>query len=193
MKGDFHVRFCENAGVKFPCVTRLCNIMKNLTLILVIVLQILDVYCQDIDNKIIWVGSSRIYNYEADGRMNADTNEFLSSVLWFSENEINIISFITDYDKHTTVSDTMTFEYSIEDGKIVGNIKNDTVVLDGIIDNIILRINIGVKKTNIDLTFIKLEREIHTNKNDLNEIKRLLTSEKWKIHVSGVDFYGSVI
>ena len=23
MKGDFHVRFCENAGVKFPCVTRL--------------------------------------------------------------------------------------------------------------------------------------------------------------------------
>jgi len=23
MKGDFHVRFRENAGVKFPCVTRL--------------------------------------------------------------------------------------------------------------------------------------------------------------------------
>ncbi len=23
MKGDFHVRFCENAGVKLPCVTRL--------------------------------------------------------------------------------------------------------------------------------------------------------------------------
>jgi len=23
MKGDFHVRFCGNAGVKFPCVTRL--------------------------------------------------------------------------------------------------------------------------------------------------------------------------
>ena len=26
MKGDFHVRFCENAGVKFPCVTRLIKI-----------------------------------------------------------------------------------------------------------------------------------------------------------------------
>ncbi len=24
MKGDFHVRFRENAGVKLPCVTRLC-------------------------------------------------------------------------------------------------------------------------------------------------------------------------
>ncbi len=24
MKGDFHVRFRENVGVKFPCVTRLC-------------------------------------------------------------------------------------------------------------------------------------------------------------------------
>ena len=23
VKGDFHARFCENAGVKFPCVTRL--------------------------------------------------------------------------------------------------------------------------------------------------------------------------
>ena len=23
MKGDLHVRFCGNAGVKFPCVTRL--------------------------------------------------------------------------------------------------------------------------------------------------------------------------
>jgi len=26
MKGDFHVRFRENAGVKFPCVTRLAAI-----------------------------------------------------------------------------------------------------------------------------------------------------------------------
>ena len=24
MKGDFHVRFCGNVGVKFPRVTRLC-------------------------------------------------------------------------------------------------------------------------------------------------------------------------
>lgn len=23
VKGDFHARFCENVGVKFPCVTRL--------------------------------------------------------------------------------------------------------------------------------------------------------------------------
>ena len=23
IKGDFHVRFCGNAGVKFPCMTRL--------------------------------------------------------------------------------------------------------------------------------------------------------------------------
>ena len=23
MKGDFHVRFCENVRVKFPCVTQL--------------------------------------------------------------------------------------------------------------------------------------------------------------------------
>ena len=29
MKGDFHVRFCENVGVKFPCVTRLCPIKTN--------------------------------------------------------------------------------------------------------------------------------------------------------------------
>lgn len=28
MKGDFHVRFRENVGVKFPCVTRLGNIKK---------------------------------------------------------------------------------------------------------------------------------------------------------------------
>ena len=27
MKGDFHVRFRENAGVKFPCVTRLYAIL----------------------------------------------------------------------------------------------------------------------------------------------------------------------
>ena len=26
MKGDFHVRFRGNVGVKFPCVTRLCAI-----------------------------------------------------------------------------------------------------------------------------------------------------------------------
>jgi hypothetical protein len=29
MKGDFHVRCCENAGVKLPCVTRLSAIWKN--------------------------------------------------------------------------------------------------------------------------------------------------------------------
>lgn len=29
VKGDFHARFCENVGVKFPCVTRLANIMKE--------------------------------------------------------------------------------------------------------------------------------------------------------------------
>ena len=29
MKGDFHVRFRENAGVKFPCVTRLDVIIIN--------------------------------------------------------------------------------------------------------------------------------------------------------------------
>src|SRR6478736_6163623 len=28
MKGDFHVRFCENARVKFPFVTRLAEINK---------------------------------------------------------------------------------------------------------------------------------------------------------------------
>ena len=31
MKGDFHVRFRENVRVKFPCVTRLCGIIKNET------------------------------------------------------------------------------------------------------------------------------------------------------------------
>ena len=29
MKGDFHVRFRENVGVKFPCVTRLAVILKT--------------------------------------------------------------------------------------------------------------------------------------------------------------------
>ena len=29
MKREFHVRFCENAGVKFPCVTRLANQRKE--------------------------------------------------------------------------------------------------------------------------------------------------------------------
>ena len=29
MKGDFHVRFRENAGVKFPCVTRLAAIGRS--------------------------------------------------------------------------------------------------------------------------------------------------------------------
>jgi hypothetical protein len=29
MKGDFHVRFCENVGVKFPCVTRLAFIVNK--------------------------------------------------------------------------------------------------------------------------------------------------------------------
>lgn len=29
MKGDFHVRFRGNAGVKLPCVTRLPHIVKN--------------------------------------------------------------------------------------------------------------------------------------------------------------------
>jgi len=29
MKGDFHVRIRENAGVKLPCVTRLCVILTD--------------------------------------------------------------------------------------------------------------------------------------------------------------------
>ena len=29
MKGDFHVRFRENVGVKFPCVTRLAVMLKK--------------------------------------------------------------------------------------------------------------------------------------------------------------------
>ena len=29
MKGDFHVRFCENAGVKLLCVTQLAVIFQN--------------------------------------------------------------------------------------------------------------------------------------------------------------------
>ncbi len=29
MTGDCHVRFCENPGVKFPWVTRLCGIKKD--------------------------------------------------------------------------------------------------------------------------------------------------------------------
>jgi len=29
MKGDFHVRFRENVGVKFPCVTRLAASQKD--------------------------------------------------------------------------------------------------------------------------------------------------------------------
>jgi len=35
MKGDFHVRFRENAGVKLPCVTRLAAILLNMIWILV--------------------------------------------------------------------------------------------------------------------------------------------------------------
>ncbi len=31
MKGDFHVRFRENAGVKLPCVTRLAETTNNAT------------------------------------------------------------------------------------------------------------------------------------------------------------------
>ena len=29
MKGDFHVRFRENVGVQFPCVTRLFAIARH--------------------------------------------------------------------------------------------------------------------------------------------------------------------
>lgn len=29
MKGDFHVRFRENAGVRLPCVTRLAATLKD--------------------------------------------------------------------------------------------------------------------------------------------------------------------
>jgi hypothetical protein len=29
MKGDFHVRFCGNAGVKLPCVTRLAAVHSS--------------------------------------------------------------------------------------------------------------------------------------------------------------------
>ena len=28
-KGDFHVRFCGNAGVKFPCMTRLAAMRRK--------------------------------------------------------------------------------------------------------------------------------------------------------------------
>ena len=31
MKGDFHVWFCGNAGVKFPCVTRLDDTHERAT------------------------------------------------------------------------------------------------------------------------------------------------------------------
>jgi hypothetical protein len=30
VKGDFHARFCGKAGVKFPCLTRLCAILMEL-------------------------------------------------------------------------------------------------------------------------------------------------------------------
>lgn len=29
MKGDFHVRFCGNAGAKLPCVTRLAAMVTD--------------------------------------------------------------------------------------------------------------------------------------------------------------------
>jgi hypothetical protein len=32
VKGDFHARFCENVRVKFPCVTRLAENLKDLTI-----------------------------------------------------------------------------------------------------------------------------------------------------------------
>ena len=38
MKGDFHVRFRENVGVKFPCVTGLCVNVQDIRRQLIIYL-----------------------------------------------------------------------------------------------------------------------------------------------------------
>jgi hypothetical protein len=52
MKGDFHVRFRENVGVKFPRVTRLCATkMKLLLTICIIMLSVFQSYSQTMDNN----------------------------------------------------------------------------------------------------------------------------------------------
>ena len=162
--------------------------MKKQLLILIIVLQFFDTFCQNIEYKKLWIGSNRIYNYEDEGKMHAGKEGFLSSVLWFSENEINIIIFVIDYKNCTIFLDTLKYEYRIIGKKIVGNNNNDTSLIGSIKKNI-LKIKIGAKRNNVELTYLLPGKNLDIIKADTLEIKKLLLNGKWKTVVKGENIY----
>ncbi|MEA3496165.1 MAG: hypothetical protein U9R42_09045 [Bacteroidota bacterium] len=163
--------------------------MKRLILlILIIVLKVFDTYCQNVENDKLWIGSYRINNYQADSVMHSDTTKFLSSVLWFSENKINIVSFVINYEKCSTLLDTMIFEYRIDGGNIIGNIKNDTV-LTGVLDKNRLRINIGEANSNVNVTFLNPSTKKIKNIKDEKIISDFLINGRWETLIKGDTIY----
>ena len=162
--------------------------MKRPFLLLIIILQVFYAYSQHIEPKGLWVGSYQINNYETDGKMYSDTNEFLPSVLWFSENEIKIISFVPNYNECITILDTLIFKYRFNGKKILGNIKNDTV-LTGEINNRIVQMKIGKGNSNVDMIFLKCNNKDIENKMDKKTIFDYLTNDKWKIKIDEDTIY----
>ncbi len=162
--------------------------MKRQILIFIIVLRVLNIYSQNIEFEKLWIGSFRINNYEADNKMHSDTSEFLSSVLWFSENNLNIITFAADYNECTTFLDTMIFEYKIDGKNIIGNIKNDTL-LTGVIDKNKIRINIGEVNSNVNVTFLNPSIKNTKNIKDEKIISDFLMNGKWETLIKGDTIY----
>lgn len=161
--------------------------MKKQLLILIIVLQFFDTFCQNIEYKKLWIGSNRIYNYEDEGKMHASTDEFLSSVLWFSENEINILFFVIEYKNCTIFFDTLKYEYKIAGNKIIGNNKESKFI--GNIENNIFRFKIGDKKSNAVLTYLFPGKNLNIIKADTLEIKEFLLNGKWETVIKGKIIY----
>lgn len=158
---------------------------KPILLILIIVFNVFDTYCQNVENDKLWIGSYRINNYQDDSMMNSDTTEFLSSVLWFSENKINIVSFVINYKKCSTQLDTMTFEYRIDGKNIIGNIKNDTV-LTGVLDKNRLQINID---SNVNGIFLKPNTKKNKNIKNKKIISDFLTYGRWETLINRDTIY----
>lgn len=150
--------------------------------IIILILFSFELYSQNIELDKLWVGSYRINRYEADERMHTDTTEHFESVLWFTENEINMVFFRNDCNKLTTYLDTIRLKYSIDGNSI--NLNNDTLKLQAVIDNNILKI----KHEYAELTYLNPNIK-YNQKIDIDLISNNLTNSVWEINFGSWSLY----
>lgn len=161
--------------------------MKKQLLILLILLHFFDTFCQDIKYEKLWIGFNKISNYEVEEEIYSDTANYLSSVLWFSEKEINIIFFSADDNNCSLFLDTIKLEYQIVGDKIIGYDSKDTFLIN--LGNNFLSLKFESEKNKIVLTYILPEDNINKMEPNTLEKSKLLLIGKWEIVLMGDTVY----